>query len=136
MLREGSRAREVRVEEKPRVVRAADRVEPEQQTPGMLRQEAFSTEDLWIGVVRAEPEQVSGWHHHGEWNTYAYVLSGTLRLESGRGGAELEEVRAGDFIFIPRNGIHREGSGGPGFEAVTVRVGNGPTLFNVDGPED
>ncbi|HEV8571745.1 MAG TPA: cupin domain-containing protein [Actinomycetota bacterium] len=123
------------MEERPRVVRAEDRVRPEQQTAGMLREEAFATEKLWIGVVRAEPEHVSGWHHHGKWNTYAYVLSGTLRLESGPGGADLEEVRAGDFVLIPRNAIHREGSGGPGFEAITLRVGSGSTLFNVEGPE-
>jgi quercetin dioxygenase-like cupin family protein len=123
------------VEQKPRVVRVADRVRPEQQTAGLLREEAFSTEDLWIGVVRAEPEQVSGWHHHGEWNTYAYVLSGTLRLESGPGGTALEEAQAGDFILIPRKAVHRESSRGQGFEAITIRVGGGPTLFNVEGPE-
>jgi quercetin dioxygenase-like cupin family protein len=123
------------VEERPRLVRAEDRVRPEQQTAGMLREEAFTKKNLWIGVVRAEPEQASGWHHHGDWDTYAYVLSGTLRLESGPAGTDTEEVRAGEFIFIPRKAIHREGSDRPGFEAITIRVGSGPTLFNVEGPE-
>jgi quercetin dioxygenase-like cupin family protein len=123
------------VEEAPRVVRPDDLVRPEQQTTGMVREEAFATENLWIGVVRAEPEQLTGWHHHGEWDTYAYVLSGTLRLESGPAGAETEEARAGDFLSIPKHVVHREGSGGPGFEAVAIRVGAGPILFNVEGPE-
>jgi quercetin dioxygenase-like cupin family protein len=101
----------------------------------MLREEAFSGERLWIGLVRAEPEQLTGWHHHGEWDTYAYVLSGTLRLESGPGGADAEEASDGDFLFIPRNVVHREGSGGPGFEAIAIRVGMGPILFNVESPE-
>lgn len=123
------------MKEQPRAVRAEERVRPEQQTAGMLREQAFATEDLWIGVVRAEPERASGWHHHGEWNTYAYVVSGTLRLESGPGGTDVLDIQAGDFVFIPGNRIHREGSGGPGFEAITMRVGRGPTLFNAEGPE-
>jgi quercetin dioxygenase-like cupin family protein len=123
------------VEEAPRVVGPEDLVRPEQQTTGMLREEAFATENLWIGVVRAEPEQLTGWHHHGEWDTYAYVLSGALRLESAPAGTETKEARAGDFLFIPKHAVHREGSGGPGFEAVAIRVGGGPILLNVEGPE-
>jgi quercetin dioxygenase-like cupin family protein len=119
----------------PRVVRAEERVRPDQQTAGMLREEAFSGENLWIGVVRSEPEQLTAWHHHGEWDTYAFVLSGALRLESGPGGGDEHEAEAGDFLFIPRNAVHREGSGGPGFEAIAMRVGSGPILFNMEGPE-
>lgn len=119
----------------PRVVRAEERVRPDQQTTGMLREEAFASENLWIGVVRAEPEQLTGWHHHGEWDTFAYVLSGTLRLESGPAGGDANDAEAGDFLFIPKNAIHREGSGGPGFEAIAMRVGSGPILFNVEDPE-
>jgi quercetin dioxygenase-like cupin family protein len=123
------------VEQGPRVVRSDEVVRPEQQTSGMLREEAFATENLWMGMVRATPGQLTGWHHHGEWDTYAYVLSGTLRLESGLAGADPEEARAGDFLFIPKHAVHREGSGGPGFEAIAVRVGTGPILFNLEGPE-
>jgi quercetin dioxygenase-like cupin family protein len=124
------------LENRPRVLRPEDLVRPEQQTSGMLREEAFATENLWIGVVRAEPRQLTGWHHHGEWDTYAYVLSGALRLESGPGGAHVQEAVKGHFLFIPKHAVHREGSGGPGFEAVAIRVGTGPILFNVEGPED
>jgi quercetin dioxygenase-like cupin family protein len=63
------------------------------------------------------------------------VLSGEGRLESGLGGADAEVAGPGDFLFIPKQAIHREGSGGAGFEAIAVRVGSGPILFNVDGPE-
>jgi uncharacterized RmlC-like cupin family protein len=118
-----------------RVVRAEDLVRPEQQTTGMLREEAFSSEGLWMGVVRSEPGELTGWHHHGEWDTYVYVLSGRLLLESGSGGADVDEPGPTDFVFIPAHAIHREASGGVGFEAIVVRVGTGPLLFNVDGPE-
>jgi uncharacterized RmlC-like cupin family protein len=123
------------VEQRPRLVRPEDLVRPEQKTAGILREEAFSSEGLWMGVVRTEPGQLTGWHHHGEWDTYAYVLSGSLRLEFGVGGADVEEARTSDFLFIPKHVIHREGSGGLGFEAVALRAGSGPILFNVEGPE-
>src|SRR5919106_371538 len=55
-------------------------------TPGMDRQEALATEDLWAGFVRTEPGMVSGWHHHGEYETVAYVLTGSIRFEFGPGG--------------------------------------------------
>lgn len=124
------------MEDRARVVRPEELIRPQHQTSGMLREEAFATENLWIGVVRSEPQQLTGWHHHGQWDTYAYVLSGSLRLESGPAGADSAEAEAGHFLFIPRGTIHREGSGGPGFEAIAIRVGTGPILFNVDGPED
>jgi uncharacterized RmlC-like cupin family protein len=131
-----SSSEEEAVNQRPRLVRPEDLVRPDQQTIGMLREEAYSTETLWIGVVRAEPEQLTGWHHHGEWDTYAYVLSGTLSLESGPAGADSDEAKACDFLFIPKRAVHREGSGGPGFEAIAIRIGTGPILFNVEGPED
>ena len=124
-----------RVAEQPRMVRPEERVRSDQQTAGMVREEAFSSETLWVGLVRADPEQITGWHHHGEWDTYAFVLSGTLRLESGPAGVDAHEASGGDFLFIPKNAVHREGSGGPGFEAIAMRVGSGPILFNVEGPE-
>lgn len=123
------------MERRPRVLKGSDLVRQEQQTSGMIREEAFSSENLWVGVARTEPGQLTGWHHHGEWDTYAYVLSGEGRLEHGPGGANAEVAGPGDFLFIPKRAIHREGSGGPGFEAVVIRVGTGPILFNVDGPE-
>src|SRR5512134_1464628 len=53
-------------------------------TPGMERQQALATEGLWAGFVRTRPGMMSGWHHHGEFDTAVYVLSGAIRFEWDR----------------------------------------------------
>jgi uncharacterized RmlC-like cupin family protein len=120
-----------------RVIREVERVVPDAaQTPGMIREEAVSSQGQWIGVVKAVPGMVSGWHHHGANDTYVYVMGGRLRVEYGPGGKEVAEAGPGDFLHIPRDTVHREASGSPeGAESVVFRVGGGEVLFNVDGPE-
>jgi uncharacterized RmlC-like cupin family protein len=90
------------------VVGPGDRSSEGPQTPGMHRDEAFADEGSWVGLVRAGPGQVSGWHHHGEYETFFYCVSGRVRLEHGRGGLESAEARAGDFARIPKGVVHRE----------------------------
>jgi uncharacterized RmlC-like cupin family protein len=104
-------------------------------TPGMVRQEAFAGERMWSGIARTEPGMVSGWHHHGEYETTIYVLSGALRMEFGPGGAETVEAAPGDFVHVPEGVVHREGnpSGEPA-DLVLVRAGHGRSTVNVDGP--
>jgi uncharacterized RmlC-like cupin family protein len=121
-----------------RVVRAAERVVPDSgQSPGMIREEAISSDGVWIGVVKSAPGMTSGWHHHGENDTYVYVLRGGLGIEFGPGGGEHAEAGPGDFLHIPSGIVHREASDGPaGAESVVFRTGGGQVLFNVDGPED
>lgn len=117
-----------------RRVRPADRV-PGQPTPGMHREQAVATERLWAGHVTTEAGAVSGWHHHGAYETSIYVLAGTLRMESGPGGAQVLDAVAGDFVHVPPGAIHREGN--PSDEAsalVVVRAGEGEPVVNVDGP--
>ncbi len=119
---------------RPVVVAAEDRVTPaEQQTPSMRREQAFGGEDRWVGLVRTEPGVWSGWHHHGEYETYFYVLRGVLELEYG---SEREAVAAetGSFVHMPPNLVHRERTapGEPG-ELVLVRLGRGPAVVNVEG---
>jgi uncharacterized RmlC-like cupin family protein len=120
-----------------RVIREGERVVPDvAQTPGMIREEAVSSEGRWIGVVKAVPDMVSNWHHHGANDTYVYVIQGGLRIEYGPEGKEHAEAGPGDFLHIPRDTVHREASGGTeGAESVVFRVGGGEVLFNVDGPE-
>ena len=55
-------------------------------TPGMIREEAVSTDGMWAGLARTEAGMVSGWHHHGDYESAIYVISGALRMESGPGG--------------------------------------------------
>jgi uncharacterized RmlC-like cupin family protein len=120
----------------PRAVKASERLAPpDKQTPNIRREEAFAGKDRWIGYVTTQPGEWSGWHHHGEQDTYFYVLRGRLEFEYGREGATAR-VETGDFGYVPSGVVHRERTapGEPG-EAVLVRVGTGPGVVNVDGPE-
>ena len=117
------------------VVTPAERTEGP-STPGMDRQQAFAGSGLWAGFVRTEPGMVSGWHHHGEYESVIYVLSGALRMESGPGGREVVEAHPGDFIRVPKGVVHREGNptAGPA-DIVVFRAGRGESTFNVAGPD-
>jgi uncharacterized RmlC-like cupin family protein len=64
----------------------------------MDRQEAFSTDRMWAGLVRTEPGMVSGWHHHGDHETAVSVVSGSLRMEFGPSGSNSIDASPGDFL--------------------------------------
>jgi uncharacterized RmlC-like cupin family protein len=118
-----------------RKVAASERVEG-QYTAGMVREEAIITEGLWAGLVRTERGMISAWHHHGEYETAIYVLTGKLRMESGVGGTEIAEAGPGDFVLVPRHAVHRETN--PSDEEsrlIVVRSGSGEVVVNVDGPD-
>jgi uncharacterized RmlC-like cupin family protein len=104
-------------------------------TPGMTRQVATHADGMWSGTVDTEPHAVSGWHHHGDYETTLYVVSGRLRLESGPGGADIVEAGPGDFLRVPAGAVHRESnpSDQPA-RAVIVRCGTGDPTYNTDGP--
>jgi uncharacterized RmlC-like cupin family protein len=105
-------------------------------TLGMTREEAVVTDGMWSGLVRTDPRMRSGWHHHGDYETAIYVLSGAFRMEFGPGGAEVIDASPGDFLFVARGAIHRESN--PADEegtAIVVRSGTGDPVFNVDGPD-
>ncbi len=105
-------------------------------TAGMLRSQAFSTENLWMGEVRTRPRTTSGWHHHGEYTTYGYVIAGRIRFQFGPGADEHIEAGPGDFFVVPPHAIHIEGNPAEeGQVLIAVRVGTGPTVINVDRPE-
>jgi len=53
---------------------AADELRSADPTPGMTRQLALHTDGMWTGTVDTEPGAVSGWHHHGEYETTLYVV--------------------------------------------------------------
>lgn len=78
---------------------------------------------------------VSGWHHHGEYDTTIYVLSGSLRMEFGSDGQETFEAGPGDFVFVGKRVVHRESDPSTGGATlVVVRGGQGEPVVNVDGP--
>jgi uncharacterized RmlC-like cupin family protein len=88
-----------------------------------------------VGITPA-PKRPSGWHHHGDYDTYIYVLAGSLHFEFGPEGTQVVEAGPGDFVHVPRQVVHRESnrSADEGV-AVAVRTGGGPPVVNVDGPQ-
>jgi uncharacterized RmlC-like cupin family protein len=115
---------------------AEQRKEALPATPGVVREEAIAVEGMWAGVAVTEAGMLSGWHHHGDYDSSIYVVSGALRIEFGAGGAHGFEARLGDFVFVPKGVIHREGNPGQTeSRMVVVRAGSGPPVVNVDGPE-
>src|SRR5438094_10629647 len=115
-------------------VRPGDRVEAD-PTPGIKREKAIAVEGLWAGVATTEAGMASAWHHHGDYETSIYIVSGRLRMESGPGGREVVDAGPGDFLHVRRGAIHRETN--PDVQPsqiVVVWAGTGPPTVNVDGP--
>lgn len=118
------------------VVKANERqVAEADATTGMVREQAVAEEGVWVGLVRTAPGRPSGWHHHGDYDTYFYVQSAKMRMEFGPGGEKVVEAEPGDFVHVPKREIHREVN--PADEegaVILVRVGSGPPVVNVEGP--
>jgi len=101
----------------------------------MTRERAFELDGLWAGLVRTASGATSGWLHHGDFETSIYVARGSLRMESGPGGADVLEAQEGDFLHVPKGAIHREGNPGDvESQIIVVRAGHGVPTVNVDGP--
>lgn len=117
------------------LIRPGDRSRGTAQTPGMDRQQALATDKHWSGYVSTAPGMASGWHHHNEFDSVIYVLSGALRMESGPAGRHIVDAVPGDFLFVPRHAIHRE-SNPTDQDAglIVVRIGSGVIVVNTDGP--
>jgi uncharacterized RmlC-like cupin family protein len=119
-----------------RLMRAVERREPEVPTPGMRREEAFSEDGVWVGTVHTDPGAETGWHHHGRYASWIYVVTGRPLVEFGPEGADSVVAEPGDVIVVAPGAIHRESCPGPGpFDAVLFRIGSGAVTFNTDGPE-
>jgi uncharacterized RmlC-like cupin family protein len=104
-------------------------------TPGMVREEAIATDGMWAGHVRTAAGMVSGWHHHGLYETTIYVLSGGLRMEFGPAGGQTVAAGPGDFVYVAPGAIHRESNPTEvESQIVVVRSGTGDPVVNVDGP--
>jgi uncharacterized RmlC-like cupin family protein len=112
---------------------AADALTPGHPTPGVSRDEAIVVADLWSGRALTEAGATSGWHHHGDHDTIAYVVSGALRVETA---TAVVQGDPGDFVHVPAHTVHREGNPtSERAEVVIVRRGTGPAVVNVDGPD-
>lgn len=119
-------------------VQIVDPVEVEaiEDTPDVIRQPMFQTEE----VVRVQSQiaggTISGWHHHGDRHVFGYVLKGSGRIEYGPGGAERIEGAAPSFFHVPPGVVHRDiNPTDDDMVVIVCFVGQGPVVVNVDGPE-
>jgi quercetin dioxygenase-like cupin family protein len=120
----------------PTLVRRADRRTATGLPAGSYGEEAFADPHAWVGFLKLPPGATSGWHHHGEWDSYACVLRGTLRWEYGPGGRDALEVSAGDTGRMPAHVVHRDVSAGDeDLEMILFRAGEGELTINVEGPD-
>lgn len=106
-------------------------------SPGIIRHLAFQGQGFVVVRSRVEPGVISGWHHHGDYDIYGYIVSGTARFENGPGGGDAVSVGPGDFFFVPARTVHRDvnPSGTEGQEVILFLQGSGPMVVNVDGPD-
>jgi len=120
-----------------RVIRSTERdVAEADATSGMVREQALSGSGVWAGLVRTAPGRPSGWHHHGENDTYFYVAHGPVLMEFGPDGAKHVEAGPGDFVHVPKRVVHRERNpAGEEGAVILFRVGTGPAVVNVEGPD-
>jgi uncharacterized RmlC-like cupin family protein len=121
--------------ERPFVIRAGQG-QAGPSTPGMERLTLLERPDAWAGWVWTDAGVAGGWHHHGGHDSYIYLLRGSITIDFGPGGRESVTAGPGDFIFNPANLVHRETTHpDQDAEVFVVRVGGGPHLVNVEGPD-
>ena len=85
------------------------------QTRGMIRQPGIDSntvgaKKIWLGKVTCLPNTMGPPHHHGEAETAAYVISGSIRVYFGEDFKEYVDAGPGDFIYVPANTPHIEGN--------------------------
>ncbi len=111
-----------------------DRVEAD-PTPNIVREQAIAVDGMWAGLARTAPGMTSAWHHHGEYETSIYIVSGELQMESGPGGRDVVNAVAWDFLHVPPGAVHRESNpAATESQIIVVRAGQGPPTVNVEGP--
>ncbi len=121
---------------RPELVRHADRRPASGLPAGSIGEEAFADPGAWVGFIKLPAGAASGWHHHGEWDSYACVQRGLLRWEYGPAGREALEIGPGDTGRMPAGVVHRDVSAGEeGLEMTLFRAGDGPLSIDVDGPD-
>lgn len=95
-----------------RVIRPEDRVS-EAASGAMVREGAISAgqvgaEHLWFGYVELPVDEISAMHHHGISESGIYIISGAARFFAGDDLADVQDARAGDFVWVPPHVPHVE----------------------------
>jgi uncharacterized RmlC-like cupin family protein len=106
-------------------------------SPGIARHRAFVGDGFQVVRSRVDPGVISGWHHHGDYDVYGYIVSGNVRFEGGPGGREVISVGSGDFFHVPARTVHRDvnPSKAEGQEVILFLRGTGPMVVNVEAPD-
>ena len=116
---------------------SADNMTDGPNTPGQPRKTAFETDGLWAGVTTVlAKDTTSQWHHHADHDSVMYMLKGVIRVDWGDEGEKSFEIGPGDFAFFRRGVIHcaQIVDGNDECTFAVVRIGEGETVVNVDGP--
>jgi quercetin dioxygenase-like cupin family protein len=103
-------------------------------SPGISRHMAFKADDSVVLRSQSEPGVVSGWHTHGEYHVYGYLVSGVCRLEANSTTNEAVELKPGDFFHVPPNTLHREINPSPDVknDIILFLRGSGQMVYNQD----
>lgn len=85
------------------------------QTRGMTRKPGVDSNTvgaskIFLGLVTCDPNTMGPPHHHGEAETAAYVIKGSIRVYFGEDFKEYVDAGPGDFIFVPAHMPHIEGN--------------------------
>ena len=121
-----------------RVVRACDLDPNTPQTPGMSRavaiDRAAGAARIWAGAVTIHPDAKTGPHHHGELESFIYVVKGRARMRWGERLEFTVEAGPGDFIFVPPYVPHQEINASPDapLECVVARSGGDAVVVSLD----
>jgi quercetin dioxygenase-like cupin family protein len=102
---------------------------------GFTRHLAFKGDGYLVVRARGEPGSISGWHHHGDYDVYGYLVSGSARFEGDTGKEENSvSLRKGDFFHVPHHTVHREinPSSKEGNEFILFLRGTGPMVFDLE----
>jgi quercetin dioxygenase-like cupin family protein len=96
---------------------------------------AIEADGFTVAVVRFDPPHEPGdWHHHGDHHVVAYILAGTVHVDSSPSGTITASV--GDLVHVEPGTVHRE-SYEPGEVAmIGLYFGTGPGRVDVDGPSE
>jgi quercetin dioxygenase-like cupin family protein len=105
-------------------------------SPGISRHLAFKGDGFMLLRSQSDPNVISGWHHHGDYDVYGYVVSGRVRLESETEEKEAISIGPGDFFHLSPQTVHRElnPSSNEGNDILLFLRGTGPLVYNMDGP--